>query len=70
MYIYDIFGYIYNVGNKNIRRSSNNKILIDPNHKQETDLEEASATDRRKLGGYGITTTDGTVSIFLDGIYT
>ena len=33
-------------------------------------MSEASATTRRELGGYEITTTGGTVSIFFAGIFT
>ena len=64
----NLIDHILNEGNKTIRISNNNGILIYPDHNQGNDLSEASDTTRRELCGYGITKTGGTGSIFLSGV--
>ena len=48
VYIHHIIEQIFNEGNKGRIRINNNKIRIDPNHNQENDLGEASATTKRQ----------------------
>ena len=64
----NLISYRLNEGNKTRRRRNSNKIRRDMNNNQENYFSEESYTTRRKLCGYGSTTTGGTVSILLSGI--
>ena len=70
MYIYSTVGYRFNEENKSRIRISSIKRSIGYNNNQENDFEESSDTAGSEIGGYVITTTGGTGSIFLSGILT